>query len=230
LKKFLQGLVLKITGTDGGIIPTQAILYKGGQPIDTIVTDMNGMAVFQVIPEPGSNLFLRIPSGEQFSDFDLPLASSTGISLHLDKAVLPNLLRIVLTASGKSKYHVVVHNFKEAFDVYDADFPGRSSTTIQTTLDDVPCGLATITVLDESGNPVAERMFFAHSDQKPAISISSDWQVYSTGQQIILSIKAATEKPLGGVISIACVNTNRINPSNFSDIVSYNYLTHEIAI
>jgi hypothetical protein len=219
---------LEIIGTNGIITSTQAILYSGDQPIDTIETDMNGMAVFQAVAEPQSKLFVRVPSGDRYTDFDLPAAVTTGVALHIEKGVLQNQLHIILTSPHKGNYQVIVHNFREAFGMYVVNFPGRSSTTIQAGLNEVPKGLATITVIDESGKPVAERMFFAHSDQKSTFTVSSDKQVYSTGQQITLSIEGTTEKTSGGVISIGCVNTNRINPSNFTDIISYGYLYHEM--
>jgi hypothetical protein len=218
----------EITGTDEIRSPVKAILFSDGLPVDTIVTDSTGLGFFHIIPSAGVKMFVRIPEGHSYNDFDLPNSLTTGVAIKLDKGIVSNRLPVVITATGKSKYFVVIHNFREVFGVYETNFNRQSSTTLQVGLDNLPKGLATLTVLDESGRPVAERMFFAHSDRKPAMVVLSDNLEYIGGQPISLSI-SNTENTFNGLVSIACVNSFRIDPLKFTDIVSYAYLNHELS-
>lgn len=221
---------LEITGTDGSTSQVSAVIYSNGTPIDTIQTDEYGMAITKVLPTSNSKLILKIQSGNKLTDFEFPPNLTSGVALLVNTAVLDNKLPITLKSSGKGKYHIIIHNFKETFGVYTSDFMDKSTTTIQVSLDEVPKGLATITVLNDTGAPVAERMFYAHYSQKSDLSITTDKQIYNTGQPINVSITSKTSGiKANGVISLACINSNQVNRTNFADIESYVYINHNIS-
>lgn len=223
---------LEIIGMDGSTSQVSAVIYRNEIPIDTIQTDEYGMAITDVLPTSNSKLILKIQSGNKLTNFEFPPILSSGVTLQVNTAVLNNKLPIILKSTGKGKYHIVIHNFKEAFGVYTSNFLDKSTTKIQVSLDEVPKGLATITVLNDTGAPVAERMFYAHYNQKSDVSIITDKQIYTNGQPINLSLATeslATATNINGVISIACVNSSQINRKNFTDIESYVYINHNIS-
>ena len=93
-------------------------------------------------------------------------------------------------------------------------------------LADVPKGLATITILDSLQRPCAERLFFAHSNEQSQLSLSIDKPVYTTRQKVTLKLKLGSVggAPSKAVVSVACVQANRIEPNKANAIVSYYYL------
>lgn len=221
---------LEITGTDGSTSQVSAVIYNNGTPIDTIQTDEYGMAITNVLPTSNTKLILKIQSGNKLTEFEFPPILTSGVALQVDTAVLNNKLPIILKSSGKGKYHIIIHNFKETFGVYTSNFMDKSTTTIQVSLNEVPKGLATITVLNDAGVPVAERMFYAHYSQNADFSITTDKQIYTKGQTINLSIAMKSSGiKANGVISVACVNSNQLNRKKFTDFESYVYINHDIS-
>lgn len=227
---FQSRVGIEITGIDGSTSQVSAVIYNNGIPIDTIQTDEYGMAIIKIIPKLNSKLILKIQSNNKLSDYEFPPILPYGLALQVNTSALDNKLPIILKSSGKGKYHIIIHNFKEIFGVYTSNFLDKSTATIQVSLDEVPKGLATITVLNDTGVPVAERIFYAHYSQKSNLTITTDKQIYNIGQMVNVSITAmGSGTKSNGVISVACINNNQINRSNFRDIESYVYIDHNLS-
>ncbi|HEY9001507.1 MAG TPA: hypothetical protein VIM89_09140, partial [Mucilaginibacter sp.] len=88
----------------------------------------------------------------------------------------------------------------------------------------------TITVLDSLQRPCAERIFFAHYDRRVKMDIVTNSSDYTTRQKVELKLKMNSQAldTLKGMVSIACVQSNRMEIRKANDIESYVYLMNEL--
>lgn len=211
---------------------TSGVLYQDGVIIDTIQTNGYGMGQFRFVPIAESRYSVRLISGGQpdTTTYLLPRAYTDQPSIKVEKAVCDDTLCLVVQQRNKTSavqhYRFLVHNYSDAYrDFSVAVLPG-AARTIKVALDEIPKGFAVITVLDSLGRPVAERLFFAHYNQHIVAAVTTDSSEYHTRQKIKLNIQLKDQagKPVAGMVSVACVQDNRIDQRKMPDIESYFYL------
>lgn len=103
----------------------------------------------------------------------------------------------------------------------------RENIIIKIPLTDVPKGLATITIVDSLSRPLAERMFFAHYNDSEKLSLTTDQKTYKQREKVNLKLNLNVDK--NALVSIACVQSNRLEIKKMSDIESYTYINNELS-
>lgn len=215
----------------GEPLMVSGILFEEGQAIDTIQTNGYGMGRFTIQAKAGQQYSVRvIRNGLATNSYPLPKAMKQGPSVFVAKAVCNDTLLVSVQDRMGSMFHCLVHNYTENFLSFPLDMRVNTTRSFRIPLTNVPKGLVTFTVLDSSGRPVAERIFFAHDDQRPEVQIKTDQPEYQTRKEIKLSLqlKDMLGKPVNGIVSVACVQNNRIDPQKMTDIESYTYLDNEL--
>jgi hypothetical protein len=209
-------------------VKTTAILYKDNHPVDTIETDSYGMGRFKLIPLIGNSYTVKLVSKEfRDSVFKLPEMLPKGPVISITNALANDTLKIRLTSKFPTTATVLVHDYRQLFYSFHAE-PSATGKIILIVLKNVPKGLATITVLDSAGRPCAERLFFAHYNKRSIIDIQTDKPKYAKRDNIKLTLKFRTAAT--GLVSIACVQSNRLQIKNSNDIESYRYLKQELGM
>lgn len=207
------------------------ILFEEGQAIDTIQTNGYGMGRFTLQAKPGKQYsVILVQNGPVTNSYPLPKAMKQGPSVFISKAVCNDTLLVRVQDRMGSMFHCLVHNYAENFLSFPLDMSVSTIRSFRIPLTNVPKGLVTFTILDSSGRPVAERIFFAHNDLRPELQIKTDQPEYQTRKKIQLSLqlKDILGKPVNGIVSVACVQSNRIDPRKMTDIETYTYLDHEL--
>lgn len=208
------------------------ILYRDNLPLDTISTSSYGIGSFKLKPDSGSIYTLKVAANtylEKDTTYSLPQTIKEGIILHLTNAVVKDTLEISLHSKYPGNVQVLIHNYQKAFA--SVMIPAKpSGIKLSIALPALPKGISTVTVLDETGRPLAERLFFAHYDQKIIAAIRTDKTTYNRKEKVSVKIKLTDQagKPVQGIISVAAVQDNRIESSKQQDIESYVYLTHDL--
>lgn len=204
-----------------------ALLFKNNKVIDTIETSSYGMGKFRLLADAGADYTVKlIHSGLRDSIYHLPMSLEKGISLSIAEALAQDSLRIGLRTNNPKKLIIRIHNFRENF-IYAPFEMEQQFRTLKIPLTEVPKGLNTITITDSLDRPLAERMFFAHYDNTSKLSLNTDEQNYAQRQKVSLSLKLDS-KIENAIVSIACVQDNRLNGKNANDIESYTFLNNEL--
>jgi hypothetical protein len=217
----------EIKTKEGSPMKATGILYKDNISVDTIETDSYGMGKFKLIPLKGSAYAVKlITSDYRDSIFKLPEILLKSPTISIANSLANDTLKIRLTSKYPENVTVLVHNFGQIFYA----FPAKTNAVGKTVLIDLkilPKGLATITVLDSAQRPCAERLFFAHYNKRSLIDIQTDKSQYAKREKVKLTLKFKTVDT--GLVSVACVQSNRMQIKNSNDIESYVYLKHELA-
>ena len=219
----------EVKGAYGAPVAASGILYRDKIPIDTIYTDRYGLGKFKLIPLVGSTYKVKLIGSENDTSYQLPNILIKGPVISLKKAIADDSLQIHITSKYPEKYLVLVHNYRQTFFSFPVDV-GAAGKTALIILKDIPKGLNTITILDSLQRPCAERLFFAHYSERDRLDISTDKLVYAPRQKVILKLKlnSPAVDTLKGAISIACVQSSRIEGEKFNNIESYVYLNREL--
>jgi len=229
----LQSVVgLEAATTAGLPVSMSGILYGDEKPLDTVRTNGYGIGRFLLKPNKDTHYTFKVKANiylNKDSLYTLPNILDNGIVMHFNEAVVKDTLHMTLYSKTLRKVQVVVHNYRDAFSLFNTEIApaGKKLTLV---VADLPKGIATVTVLDEQGRPLAERLFFAHYDRKINATIKTEKQVYNKRDSVAvkLTLKDKNGKPVQGLVSIAAVQDNRIESAKATDIESYVYLNHDL--
>lgn len=211
----------------GAGVKARGVLYEDNTPIDTISSSSMGIGAFYLMPKSTRRYMVKLlADGQQAVSYPLPLILNKGVALSMPSAISDDEFKMQLEANFNTNVHVLVHNFSAIFlQTTFALNPGKIQR-IRFNLDSVPVGPYTITVLDSNYKPLAERIFFAHYDQINQVKVIPDKIEYQTREQVNLKLKITDKnnKPVKGLVSIACVQSNRLLLANNTNIIDAYYL------
>ncbi|MCX3266270.1 hypothetical protein OQZ29_16040 [Pedobacter agri] len=223
-------LGFEIKDENGNAIHGRAVLYDNDKVIDTISTNSVGMGSFMLQPNKNKRLYVKIPGIDSAKRFDLPSILPDGLVLRARNSVVDNDLRVQLESNKASSIHVVLHDFSTIYLHSAFELKAFSIQNIRFKLDSVPIGLYALTILNEAYQPIAERIFFAHYDQINKIQIGTDKEEYQTRDRIELSLNALgrNNKPLLGLVSVSCVQANRLAQYNNQNITDFYFFQRHL--
>lgn len=209
-------------------VALKAFLYKDGIVIDTIETSSYGIGKFRLRVEKNAKYSVKLQhDGLTDSTYQLPKSLPSGLTLTMIEAVVQDSLKLSIRTNKVQSLKIRIHNFRESY----LSFPFEmvyTNQTIKIPLLAVPKGLATVTITDSLGKPLAERMFFAHYDNTEKVAIELEKNVYEQREKVNLKFKLNGLNE-SGIVSIAVVQNNRVDLKNVDDIESYTYLKNELA-
>ena len=204
----------------------KAFLYKDGKVIDTIESSRYGLGRFNLLPQKGAQYSVRLVHSA-FADslYTLPSAAAFGMTMQLANALAVDTLILQLYTREKQNISLLLHNFNECF-IHVPYRMERGAMRMKIVLDEVPKGLATLTLLDSLGRPLAERLFFAHYDPRPEISIQPDKAIYQKREAVNLRLQLQNES--NAQVSVAVTQAGRHEQRKSNDVESYTYITHQL--
>jgi hypothetical protein len=221
----------EITSYAGNGLKADAFLYENHNIIDTIQTNSYGFGRFTLTPKAGSNYYVKLYGvNKKDTLYKLPDAINNAPAITIPIAVANNVLIVSVNYKPHEKLHFIVHNYKQLFS--DTIVEMKAATQrVRIFLDEMPKGLTQLTITDDDGRPFAERLFFSHYNQQVKVHVNTNLNEYATRQKVSLKLKINSNRsvfPDSGLVSIACVQENRIEIKNQNDIESYFYLKHDL--
>lgn len=206
----------------------KAFLYKNGNVTDTIESSSYGIGKFNLFVEKDAIYNVKLlHDGLVDSTYQLPKAIAEGLALTIVEAVVQDTLKLSLRTNRTQNLFVSIHNFRETYLSFPLDM-AYNYRTIKIPLTPLPKGLATITITDSLGRPLAERIFFAHYNNTEKLSIELGKTVYEQREKVNLKLKLK-DFAEQSFVSIAVIQNNRLDLKNIDDIESYTYLKNELA-
>jgi hypothetical protein len=218
----------------GEPVKIKCVLCKNNVAIDTLETNYYGIGKFSLLPEKSVNYSLKLIKAGSFlnvndTTYHLPSALSSLPTIHISNVLAEDTLNLQISGSKKQTAFVLIHNYKEIV-AYKRLMITPAVLKLKILLNDAPKGITTVTLLDSLGNPLAERIFFAHYQLQNTLLIKSDKSEYAKREKVTLKIelKNSNLKAEQAILSVACVQDNRIESDKQTDIETYLYLKHEL--
>ncbi|MCE7991985.1 MAG: TonB-dependent receptor plug domain-containing protein [Roseivirga sp.] len=167
--KAMAGKVLQLMDTEG-------------EELDEVVIDDRGYGSFTLKPDVGESYTLAY----QNQYFPLPVASEKGIALTLNNYSYPNFARLTLRkkpGSHPDMATVLVHTRGTVHHVAELDFSRSVAiTNIPKTI--LPAGVNHLTIFDDSGKPLAERLFYVDRNDPVHLGISTADNSFSKREKV----------------------------------------------
>lgn len=166
------------------------------------------------------------------TDLDIqPETTNNNIFIKLDEAVINDTIRFAISCTQNRKLKILIHNYRQGYAFFNVDVHPKEQF-ITVALEHMPKGIAAICILDTLGNLLTERLFFAHYDHKINVMVNTGKQQYQPKEKITVNIKLTDESglPVQGLVSVACVQSNRIQSNLKQDIESTIYLKDDLGL
>jgi hypothetical protein len=221
----------EVTNVYGQPMEISGILFRNNKPVDTIQTNGYGMGRFSVQAKTGEKYYVQLVRSEILSgNYALPAVTKQSISLTVQNGVCDNELVIHTEDPGQGEYYGMIHNYTGYSFSFAINMKLAPTRNFRVPLDSVLKGIHTLTIVDMEGRPVAERLFFAHHDKRMDVDINTDKTEYKTRENVKLNatFKDTQGDTINGLVSVACIQDNRIDPRKMTDIESYTYLNNEL--
>ena len=227
----VEGLVstigFEVKTAAGSPLGGSAFLMDNDRVTDTLFANSYGLGRFRLNPKPGHHYAVKLAGNSADTLYALPQSLSQGPVLSLDKAAVNDTLTVTIRDNQREQLYLTGHNYKQRFFTQPV-LMSSGSKRIKLVIKDLPKGLAQLTLTDSMGRPFAERMFFAHYDKRIAVNISTDSTAYHSRKKVTVKLRLNSAIPDSGLVSVACVQANRIEIKKQNDIESYLYLKSDL--
>lgn len=215
-----------------GLSATGSIISSKGDTVTTFQSTETGMGLFSFMPAPNETYRVEGYFGKDKINTALPPALKKGIALHIStdstsiKIDINTNEPMFTQMQGKPISIVIKHAGDKVYSGQIMLGKPNISATIPT--NDLPPGLAVLTIFDDLGRPNCERLLFIQSPHKIKFTLSTNKEIYNTQEKVILNVKATDYfgQPVKTSFSLAAVDG--LSTDESGNIVAYLMLQSEI--
>ncbi len=182
-----------------------------------------GMGAFTFTPKEDETYAAHITQPENIEQIiNLPDALPKGYVLEVEKAEKGNLFLHVHSTENENLSIIATVHGQKYFASTIKVHTGKNGISIPT--DDMPMGIAQITVFDSKGIARAERLAFVNQHKKLNVELSTDKEKYLPREKVNLTVKVKDERgmPMPANLSLSVVNDQLLS---FADDKSSNILS-----
>ena len=203
------------------------LMNADGKIIDTIHSGTYGPGMFVCTPERG--MYVKLSNdGFENKKFPLPAPATSGICLSVHPINNRSFAVEIQSGNytGDSAFISVSSNMNQ---FYSQDFRLNKKQRFVVDTDQLPSGIAQITVFDKQKRPVAERLFAINTDKHLKYKIQTDRTNYSPDMDTELSVSVSDGmgNPAEGVFSIAAIDSLSGQTANlFTPGIEYSLTYH----
>ncbi|MFD0940180.1 hypothetical protein [Pedobacter boryungensis] len=241
LQFFPEGgdLVVGITSTVGfraispngkGIFLKGAVVDDRNDTVARFQTLKFGNGQFKFTPISGRTYkAIAIISNGEVLIKELPLALRQGYVMNLTHTNSGKLDLVVRTNIAANRVYAFIHQGKKVIVALDASIDEKKAT-LQIDKEKLPEGISYITIFDQEGKPVCERLFFKPPTKKLQILAKSDLLQYKQRQKVAVNIETKNEisQPKEANLSVSVRKLDSLEFKNQNDITSYMWLSSEL--
>lgn len=218
----------EVISTNGQPMRVQGVLFENNVAIDTIETDSYGIGRFVLVPQLKKIYTVKLAgfTGTNDLTYKLPAILPGGLSMAINKSLVNDTLNVVIRSTQNETAFINVHNFQQIFASVPVQLIAFTPRKVKIALHDLPKGLAEVTLTDSMEHPYAERIFFAHYNQRDKLTIATNKNTYANREKVHLKLKINSPdgNKVRAAVSVACVQDNRLELKKVSDIESYLYI------
>lgn len=172
---------------------------NSGEELEEVFIDERGYGQFTIKPDVAKRYFLEY----QGQRFELPDAQAKGISLTLNSYSYPDFARLTLRKKAgehPGKVTVLVHTRGTVHHVAELEF-SRSAAITNIPKGKLPTGVNHLTIFDESGAPLAERLFYIDRENPVSLDINSPSETVSTREKVSLDLNLSNLSGQNSLVS-----------------------------
>ena len=187
----VQGLKQRIgfNATDGKGYPVYIeglLKNNSGSTLDTIKSGAYGPGVFVCTPEPG--MYMEITKGNSKEKiWKLPNPAASGICMAVN-TINNRSFSIEIQSNNYNNDTVTVVGVMNTNQVFLQNLVLNKKQRVVIETDQLPSGVAQITIFNKDLHPLAERLYYVNSDKHLTFKIVPRSQINTAGQETELTI------------------------------------------
>ena len=197
------------------------VMNSKGEEITTFESYHQGMGAFELTPKADEKYTVKItkPAGVE-KTFDVPNALESGATATVSK-VTEDYIYLDIKSSDETKKMFLICQIRGK-KYFAMDFEGTHKFTIPT--DEMPVGVAQITIFDENSQPIVERLTFVNKYKQLNINIQTNKEKYLPREKVKMTINVTDEngKPTAADLSLSVADDQLLA---FADDKSSNILS-----
>ncbi|WP_256011715.1 hypothetical protein [Desertivirga xinjiangensis] len=226
----------KAIGEDGKGTDVTGVVYNSKQEkVSDFSSEHKGMGSFELTPQPGEEYTAKLifKDGES-KTYRLPRVNNAGTVLRINK-LSEDFMQVQISASAD-----VLNRYESYYLVgqargvvcYAARLNLDKTSFIDIPKDVFPTGIARLTLLNASKQPLNERLVYIDHNDALKVDIQASMPVYYTKDSISLNIQVNDKdgKPISGSFSLAVTDDGQVETGSTagSSIVSNVLLTSDL--
>jgi hypothetical protein len=185
-----------------------------------------GMGSFDFIPKKNQQYHAHVKSlNSKWKNVGLPSAKPRGTVLRVDVLSEEETGVIEVESNTHSEKEMMLLAFSAGKIVWEENVALKEGKAkVQFVKDDIPPGIAQITLMEKTGPPMAERLVYLHPYAQAMVAFESDKNTYSPKELVELDIVVSDEfgAPIAGDFSISVTDAGQV----FSEPYAVNVLSH----
>ena len=231
-------IAVKAVGSDGNGVDVIGKIYDSKQQqVATFKSLHKGMGTFTLLPEKGESYTAKLysPDGDEII-YHLPDIKAAGTVLKVNNLFKKDSLEVHIQATSEiseqnSKYYLIGQSrgvicYAAAVQFKD----GQINSVIAKSL--FPSGIARITLIDASWQPLNERIVYIDHHDNLTINIDAGKAIFNTRDSIPLqvSVKDKNGKPIAGSFSVSVTHDGLVKADTLhnNSIETYLLLTSDL--
>tara|TARA_R110002072_G_scaffold303043_2_gene491840 strand:+ start:655 stop:3087 length:2433 start_codon:yes stop_codon:yes gene_type:complete len=222
----MSKVVFKAIGTDGLGKFVKGIILDGEKVIAEFESNQLGMGVFALLPEKGKQYKALIETNGQ--EVILPSPLESGIVMSVTNSPKSSDILIKIQATENSTLQAVYLLVQTRGIVCASSQADLSKKIIFVRIPkaEFPSGIAQITALDETGNPLAERLVFIDHQDQMTITASMDKSVYKPRERVQIDIEAKDKEgnPVAANMSLSVFDGSQVALNENKETIQSNLL------
>ena len=207
------------------------ILNQNNDTITRFQSLHNGMGVFQLKPEKSSSYYALVKLNDSLIKQKLPDATDHGFTMSVLEEEAGKLKVTVHTSAdfNNTSVYLFAQTRQMVKNIQTSQVKDGEASFIvnKSALGD---GISSITIFNQSRQPVCERLVFKRPVEKLAIQAKTDQAVYTTRKpiRIDLSTTNTNSQPLSGNLSMSVFMIDSLQHIPEQSIITYLYLHSEL--
>lgn len=222
-------LAFKASDSKGFPLEVSGILYENSLPLLEFNSQYAGMGSLSFVPYAYKKYHIRLKNSSEDKIYELPKIHESGMVLQLLYNTEDTLaLKITQIKEKKQKIYLRTQVRGLVYSIATANL--ENEQIIKLPLNDMPQGIAEVTVFNESFIPLAERLVFIKQEQKFNISTILDKREYQTRGKVALKIKVTDEngQPVVAHLGLSVYDRIYNNEEETNNILSYYFLSTQL--
>lgn len=229
---FVSGLKERIgfnaTNFKGEPVQIEGLLKNSsGLILDTIKSGTYGPGYFICTAQPG--LYVEIiKGGGAEKKWPLPVPDKEGITLSI-QPVNNQSFAVEIQSDTYDNKEAIVSGIMNMTQVFSREIILNKKQRIVVGTDQLPSGVAEITLFNKDFKPISKRLFYVNSDKHLKFNIKTENKIYHPGQdtEITISVADGQGNPAEGIFSIAVTDSIRgHDPELFTPGIEYSFNYH----
>ncbi len=217
-------VAFEVTGVNESNFPISGKVYgKDQKEVIAFTTKHEGKGVFTMLPS-GDGYYAKLDGSDD--RHDLPKVRPEGVTLSVTEQTSDYMGIALKTATpGAENYYLMVHT--RGYVTYASEITIRNTKNLlKIDKNNLPQGIAHLTLFNQDFDPVAERLVFNYSSPEIKIDVSTSDPQYASRDLATINLKVTDKEgnPVQGSFSLSAYDSKLVQNDQFDYNISANLL------